>query len=68
MQLTHSNYFSPEAEAEYMSYSQFKAFESCEEAALLGEKADKVCYTEGHFLRPCWTVPPPSFLKIIPNC
>lgn len=30
MQLTHDNYFSPEADREYFSVSQFKAFRECE--------------------------------------
>ena len=34
MKLTHENYFSREAQMEYMSVSQFKAFEVCEAAAL----------------------------------
>ena len=34
MILTHDNYFSKEAMIEYMSQSQFKAFESCENSAL----------------------------------
>lgn len=34
MILTHENYFSKEANMEYMSVSQFKAFEECEAAAL----------------------------------
>ena len=41
LKLTPDNYFSPEAEAEYMSYSQFKKFEICEEAALFAEKEEK---------------------------
>lgn len=49
LKLTHENYFSGEAEAEYMSYSQFKKFEICEEAAMFGIVEDKACYTEGHF-------------------
>ena len=32
--LTESTYFSPEAQAVYMSASQFKAFRTCEAAAL----------------------------------
>lgn len=34
MNLTAENYFSPEAQREYMSVSQFKAFDRCEAAAL----------------------------------
>lgn len=34
MKLTHENYFSREAQMEYMSVSQFKSFELCEAAAL----------------------------------
>ena len=34
MDLTNENYFSQEANKEYMSVSQFKAFEACEAAAL----------------------------------
>lgn len=34
MKLTAENYFSPEANLEYMSASQFKAFRACEAAAL----------------------------------
>lgn len=34
MRLSKDNYFSPEASAEYMSVSQFKAFKACEAAAL----------------------------------
>lgn len=34
MNLTSDTYFSPEAQAEYMSASQFKAFRACEESAL----------------------------------
>lgn len=49
MNLTHSNYFSGEAEAEYMSYSQFKKFENCEAAAMFGIVEDRTCYTEGHY-------------------
>ena len=34
MILTAENYFSPEAQIEYMSYSQIKAFDTCEAAAM----------------------------------
>lgn len=34
MKLTKANYYSPKANKEYMSVSQFKAFETCEAAAL----------------------------------
>ena len=34
MKLTKDNYFSPEANMEYMSVSQFKAFDKCEAAAM----------------------------------
>ena len=34
MELTKENYYSREADAEYMSYSQFKQFTQCEEKAL----------------------------------
>ena len=34
MILTNSNYFSKKANMEYMSVSQFKAFDKCEAAAL----------------------------------
>lgn len=53
MILTNENYFSTEAMQEYMSYSQFKAFESCELKALaeLQElwKTQKEAYKEGHY-------------------
>lgn len=38
MKLTNENYFSKEADMEYMSVSQFKAFEQCEAAALASIK------------------------------
>jgi hypothetical protein len=38
--LTNENYFSTEASMEYMSVSQFKAFESCEAAALAEAKGE----------------------------
>ena len=34
MELTQENYFSQEANQEYMSVSQYKAFKKCEAAAL----------------------------------
>ena len=40
MTLTPENYFSPEAQAEYMSSSQFKAFDRCEAAALAEVRGD----------------------------
>lgn len=40
MILTNENYFSTEANMEYMSVSQFKAFESCEAAALAEAKGE----------------------------
>ena len=49
MILNHDNYFSPKAEDYYLSYSQFKAFERCEEAALMGIRKERLCFTEGHF-------------------
>lgn len=42
MTLTEGNYFSSEAQAAYMSASQFKAFERCE-AAALAELAVNMC-------------------------
>lgn len=57
MNLTHDNYFSPEAMSFYMSTSQFKAFERCEAAALAelrGEPSeDKQAYKEGRFFEAC---------------
>ena len=44
MILTNENYFSPEAQSEYMSVSQFKAFRKCEAAAL--------AELEGGYFRP----------------
>lgn len=59
MLLTHENYFSPEAQMEYMGASQFKAFEKCEAAALAeirGEYKREVTasllvgqYSDAHF-------------------
>lgn len=40
MILTNENYFSKEADMEYMSVSQFKAFEQCEAAALASVKGE----------------------------
>lgn len=40
MILTNENYFSKEADMEYMSVSQFKAFEQCEAAALASIKGE----------------------------
>ena len=40
MKLTNENYFSKEADMEYMSVSQFKAFEQCEAAALASVKGE----------------------------
>lgn len=55
--LTHENYFSTENMMEYMSTSQFKAFEECESRALAeakGEyKVDKDCFLEGHYFEAC---------------
>lgn len=58
MELNHDNYFSPEAMMEYMSTSQFKAFESCEAAALANLKGewlpeDKECFLEGKYFEAC---------------
>jgi hypothetical protein len=57
--LIHENYFSPEMMMKYMSTSQFKAFESCEAAALAelkGEYAvDKEAYKEGRYFEHCIT-------------
>lgn len=57
--LTHKNYFSPEMMMEYMSTSQFKAFEQCESAALAELQGkleiDKECYKEGHYFEACLT-------------
>lgn len=57
MILTSENYFSPEAMQEYMSYSQFKAFESCELKALAElqglHKTEKEVYKEGHYFEAC---------------
>lgn len=53
MKLTNENYFSVEAMHEYMSTSQFKAFEQCESKALAelnGEYVtEKEAYKEGHY-------------------
>lgn len=49
MKLTSENYFSGEAMAAYMSYSQFKKFEECEAAAYANIVEDKACFIEGHF-------------------
>lgn len=49
LKLTHDNYFSHEADKRYMSFSQFKAFERCEYAALFAPKEEKVYFLEGHF-------------------
>ena len=40
MKLTNDNYFSKEANLEYMSVSQFKAFEKCEAAAFAEIKGE----------------------------
>lgn len=40
MKITKDNYFSPEAQMEYMGVSQFKAFEACEAAALAEIKGE----------------------------
>lgn len=57
MNLTQTNYFSPEAMTEYMSTSQFKAFEQCGAKALAelrGEyKTEKEAYKEGHYFEAC---------------
>ena len=52
MKLTLENYFSKKAMFEYMSTSQFKAFEKCEAEAIYNLNADvnvvKDAFTEGH--------------------
>lgn len=57
MNLTHENYFLPQANLFYMSTSQFKAFEQCEAKALAelrGEwVVDKEVYREGHYFEAC---------------
>lgn len=45
MKLTKDNYFSEEAQLEYMSVSQYKAFDSCE-AAALAELQGRYCREE----------------------
>ena len=51
MQLTQENYFSKEANTEYMSVSQFKAFAECEAQALhnieIGGENEKAAFLEG---------------------
>ena len=51
MQLTQENYFSKEANTEYISVSQFKAFEECEAQALhnieIGGENEKAAFLEG---------------------
>ena len=42
MILTNNNYFSKKANMEYMSVSQFKAFDKCEAAALAELKGEYV--------------------------
>ena len=42
MKLTADNYFSQEAQMEYMSASQFKAFDKCEAAALAEIKGEYI--------------------------
>ena len=53
MNLTHDNYFSPEAMAHFMSQSQFKQFDDCEAKAYAifnGEIEDeKECFIEGRY-------------------
>lgn len=57
MKLNNENYFSIEAMTEYMSTSQFKAFEQCGAKALAelrGEyKTEKEVYKEGHYFEAC---------------
>ena len=53
MKLTSENYFSQEANKEYMSVSQFKDFNRCQAKALAVlneeiEEKDKECFIEGH--------------------
>ena len=45
MQLNNNNYFSPEADKEYLSVSQFKAFQKCEYSA-------HAQYVTGEYVRP----------------
>lgn len=40
IEINHTNYYSPEAAAEYMGASQFKAFQKCEAAALASIKGE----------------------------
>ena len=51
MVLTQENYFSKEANTEYMSVSQFKAFEECEAQALhnieIGGENETIAFLEG---------------------
>lgn len=59
MKITKDNYFSPEAQMEYMGVSQFKAFEACEAAALAEIKGEWIrpkttallvgSYVDAHF-------------------
>lgn len=57
MNLTHENYFSPEMMMQFMSTSQFKAFESCEAKALAELRGDivvdKEVFKEGHYFEAC---------------
>lgn len=55
MNLTKTNYFSPEANRHYMSVSQYKAFMNCEAAALATlqreiDQEEKDCFIEGKYL------------------
>ena len=55
MILTPENYFSPEADREYMSVSQYKSFLKCEAAAyaeLTGEwqREEKEAFLVGHYV------------------
>lgn len=71
MELNATNYFSPEANREYMSVSQYKAFLNCEAAAyaeLIGEyeRPDKEAYLVGHYLH-CWSQGPDYLEEFICN-
>jgi len=55
LKLNNDNYFSLEANREYMSVSQYKDFWNCEAKALAKlsgeyEETEKECFIEGHFL------------------
>jgi len=58
MELTNETYFSPEMELEYMSTSQFKAFQKCEAMALakvIGKykEEEKEAFKEGKYFEAC---------------